>query len=62
MHLAMDVAGTFDYYPSLSAVTAATAARAEGADGLTCRRADDDHASAAPRAAVDDSVQGFVRR
>ena len=33
MHLAMDVAGTFDYYPSLPAVTAATADRAEGADG-----------------------------
>ena len=63
MHLAMDVAGTFDYYPSLSAVTAATAARNEGADGAD--RADAPTTTtrrAAPRAAVGDSVQGFVRR
>ena len=52
MHLAMDVAGTFDWYPSFSAVTAATAR----ADGATAKGA------ARPVLGVDTSERSTDRR
>ena len=60
MHLAMDVAGTFDYYPSASAITPAAAARAQAVDGTSARTATTRRE--APKADTGDSAQGFVRR